>query len=83
MDRLQSELSDQYLQYREERDARRLLIWQLSERTRGSATEEEQSADEGTGRAAAVGGRFKQLIGREVENVLQVWSAVCDEVILI
>ncbi|XP_027141540.1 translin-associated factor X-interacting protein 1 isoform X2 [Larimichthys crocea] len=46
VDRLQSELSDQYLQYREERDARRLLIWQLSERTRGSATEEEQSADE-------------------------------------
>ncbi|TKS73040.1 Translin-associated factor X-interacting protein 1 [Collichthys lucidus] len=69
MDRLQSELSDQYLQYREERDARRLLVWQLNEE------EEEQSADGGTGRAAAVGGRFKQLIGREVENVLQVCRA--------
>ncbi|KAG8012954.1 Nuclear transport factor 2 [Nibea albiflora] len=48
---MQSELSDQYLQYREERDARRLLIWQLSDRTRGSAKEEE-SADEASYRTA-------------------------------
>ncbi|XP_029378253.1 translin-associated factor X-interacting protein 1 [Echeneis naucrates] len=31
VERLQYELSNQYLQYREERDARKLLIWQLSD----------------------------------------------------
>ncbi|KAM4572246.1 translin-associated factor X-interacting protein 1 [Odontesthes bonariensis] len=36
VEHLQSELSDQYLQYREERDARRLLIWQLNDLTGGS-----------------------------------------------
>ncbi|XP_030280708.1 translin-associated factor X-interacting protein 1 isoform X2 [Sparus aurata] len=44
VDRLQSELSSQYLQYREERDARKLLIWQLSDLTRGPG-KEERSAD--------------------------------------
>ncbi|XP_029290079.1 translin-associated factor X-interacting protein 1 [Cottoperca gobio] len=45
VDRLQSELSNQYLQYREERDARKLVIWQLSDLTRGSV-KEEHPADE-------------------------------------
>ncbi|XP_045892534.1 translin-associated factor X-interacting protein 1 isoform X2 [Micropterus dolomieu] len=40
VERLQSELSNQYLQYREEHDARKLLIWQLSDLTRGSLKEE-------------------------------------------
>ncbi|XP_051239228.1 translin-associated factor X-interacting protein 1 isoform X2 [Dicentrarchus labrax] len=47
VDRLQSELSDQYLQYREERDARKLLIWQLNDLTSGSA-KEEHPEDENT-----------------------------------
>ncbi|XP_055365901.1 translin-associated factor X-interacting protein 1 isoform X4 [Betta splendens] len=37
---LQSELSKQYLQYREECDARKLLIWQLSDQTRSSVKQE-------------------------------------------
>ncbi|KAM9854715.1 translin-associated factor X-interacting protein 1 [Aulostomus maculatus] len=45
VDRLQSELSDQYLLYREERDARKLLIWQLNDLT-GSVKEEEHPPDE-------------------------------------
>ncbi|XP_047452147.1 translin-associated factor X-interacting protein 1 [Mugil cephalus] len=45
VDRLQSELSNQYLQYRDERDARKLLILQLNELTRGSA-KTEHPADE-------------------------------------
>lgn len=44
VDHLQSELSDQYLQYRKERDARRLLIWQLNDMTK-STVKEERSAD--------------------------------------
>lgn len=48
VDHLQSELSDQYLQYREERDARRLLIWQLNDMTR-SSVKEQRSADKSTG----------------------------------
>ncbi|XP_041794514.1 translin-associated factor X-interacting protein 1 [Chelmon rostratus] len=40
VDRLQSELSDQYLQYREERDARKLLLWQFNDLSRGSVKEE-------------------------------------------
>ncbi|XP_070763176.1 translin-associated factor X-interacting protein 1 [Enoplosus armatus] len=47
VDRLQSELSNQYLQYREERDARKLLIWQLNDLTRGFV-KEEHPADEVT-----------------------------------
>ncbi|XP_031590143.1 translin-associated factor X-interacting protein 1 isoform X1 [Oreochromis aureus] len=47
VDHLQSELSDQYLQYREERDARRLLIWQLNDMTK-STVKEERSADKST-----------------------------------
>ncbi|XP_068588074.1 translin-associated factor X-interacting protein 1 isoform X2 [Cebidichthys violaceus] len=47
VDRLQSELSNQYLQYREERDARQLLIWQLNDGTRGSVKGEHPS-DENT-----------------------------------
>ncbi|KAM8751090.1 translin-associated factor X-interacting protein 1 isoform 2-T2 [Acanthopagrus schlegelii] len=47
VDRLQSELSNQYMQYREERDARKLLIWQLSDLTRGPE-KEERSADQRT-----------------------------------
>ncbi|KAI3371659.1 hypothetical protein L3Q82_024223, partial [Scortum barcoo] len=40
VDRLQSDLSKQYLEYREERDARKLLIWQLRDLTGGSVKEE-------------------------------------------
>ncbi|XP_070686679.1 translin-associated factor X-interacting protein 1 [Pempheris klunzingeri] len=40
VDRLRSDLSSQYLLYREERDARMLLIWQLNDRTRGLGKEE-------------------------------------------
>ncbi|XP_026220629.1 translin-associated factor X-interacting protein 1 isoform X2 [Anabas testudineus] len=40
VDHLQSELSKQYLQYREEHDARKLLIWQLSDQTKDSVKEE-------------------------------------------
>ncbi|XP_054476027.1 translin-associated factor X-interacting protein 1 isoform X2 [Anoplopoma fimbria] len=47
VDHLQSELSNQYLQYRDERDARQLLIWQLNDLTRGSV-KEEHPADENT-----------------------------------
>ncbi|XP_040893409.1 translin-associated factor X-interacting protein 1 [Toxotes jaculatrix] len=47
VERLQYELSNQYLQYREERDARKLLIWQLSDLTRASV-KEQQAADENT-----------------------------------
>ncbi|XP_042351356.1 translin-associated factor X-interacting protein 1 [Plectropomus leopardus] len=47
VDHLQSELSNQYLQYREERDARKLLIWQLNDLRRGSV-KEEHPADENT-----------------------------------
>ncbi|XP_072241401.1 translin-associated factor X-interacting protein 1 [Leuresthes tenuis] len=47
VDHLQSELSNQYLQYREERDARKLLIWQLSDLTGGSAMRD-RPADENT-----------------------------------
>lgn len=53
MDHLQSELSKQYLQYREERDARKLLIWQLSDETRGSV-KEEHAAYEDAGRATII-----------------------------
>ncbi|XP_039663436.1 translin-associated factor X-interacting protein 1 isoform X1 [Perca fluviatilis] len=45
VDRLQSQLSQQYLQYREERDARKLLIWQLNDLTRGSVKEEHPADD--------------------------------------
>ncbi|KAF3854406.1 hypothetical protein F7725_022461 [Dissostichus mawsoni] len=44
VERLQSDLSAQYLQYREQRDARQLLIWQINDLTRGSV-EEEHPAD--------------------------------------
>ncbi|XP_059190797.1 translin-associated factor X-interacting protein 1 [Centropristis striata] len=47
VDHLQCELSNQYLQYREEHDARKLLIWQLNDLTRGSV-KEEHPADENT-----------------------------------
>ncbi|XP_056272265.1 translin-associated factor X-interacting protein 1 [Pseudoliparis swirei] len=50
VDRLQSELSNQYLQYREERDARQLLIWQLNDLTRGSV-KGNRPMDENTGGA--------------------------------
>nr|XP_020459929.1 translin-associated factor X-interacting protein 1 isoform X2 [Monopterus albus] len=40
VDHLQSELSNQYVKYRYECEARKLLIWQLNEQTRGSAKEE-------------------------------------------
>lgn len=39
VDHLQSELSNQYLQYREECDARKLLLWQLNDLTRCSVKE--------------------------------------------
>ncbi|KAM7396216.1 hypothetical protein PAMP_019273 [Pampus punctatissimus] len=47
VDHLQSELSNQYLQYREERDARKVLIWQLNDLTKCSG-KEEHPADERT-----------------------------------
>ncbi|XP_062245473.1 translin-associated factor X-interacting protein 1 isoform X1 [Platichthys flesus] len=47
VEHLQCELSNQYLRYREERDARRLLIGQLSYLTRASG-KEEHTADENT-----------------------------------
>ncbi|CAJ1057520.1 translin-associated factor X-interacting protein 1 isoform X1 [Xyrichtys novacula] len=47
LDRLQAEVSDQYLLYREERDARKLLIWQLNDLTRDSVKEEDP-ADKNT-----------------------------------
>nr|XP_040018664.1 translin-associated factor X-interacting protein 1 isoform X4 [Gasterosteus aculeatus aculeatus] len=47
VDRLRSELSNQYLQYREERDARQLLICQLNHLTRGSVNGDRPS-DENT-----------------------------------
>ncbi|MED6279133.1 hypothetical protein CHARACLAT_031439, partial [Characodon lateralis] len=40
VDHLQSELSNLYLQFRKERDARRLLIWQLNELKGGSVKTE-------------------------------------------
>ncbi|XP_070828897.1 translin-associated factor X-interacting protein 1 isoform X1 [Chaetodon trifascialis] len=40
VDRLQYELSQQYLQYREERDARKLLLWQLNDPSKGSVKDE-------------------------------------------
>ncbi|GAA6221259.1 translin-associated factor X-interacting protein 1 isoform X2 [Lates japonicus] len=45
VERLQCELSNQYLQYREERDARKLLIWQLSDLTRASVKEEHPAGE--------------------------------------
>ncbi|XP_075962645.1 translin-associated factor X-interacting protein 1 [Anarhichas minor] len=45
VDRLQSELSNQYLQYREERDARQLLIWQLNDVTRGSVKPSDENTE--------------------------------------
>ncbi|XP_023129340.2 translin-associated factor X-interacting protein 1 [Amphiprion ocellaris] len=45
VDHLQAELSSQYLQYREERDARKLLIWQLNDLTRVSE-KKQHPADE-------------------------------------
>ncbi|KAK5902750.1 hypothetical protein CesoFtcFv8_007979 [Champsocephalus esox] len=50
VERLQSDLSAQYLQYREQRDARQLLIWQINDLTRGSV-EEEHPADGNSGDA--------------------------------
>ncbi|XP_068458587.1 translin-associated factor X-interacting protein 1 [Clinocottus analis] len=47
VDRLQSELSNQYLQYREERDARQLLIWQLND-FRKSSVKGERPTNENT-----------------------------------
>lgn len=49
--RLQSELSQQYLLYREERDARKLLIQRLND-LRGGSKKEEHPAAERTGRAS-------------------------------
>ncbi|KAM3610008.1 uncharacterized protein V6R79_023803 [Siganus canaliculatus] len=49
VDRLQSDLSNQYLLYREERDARKLLIRQLNDLTEGSGREE-HTGDENTGK---------------------------------
>lgn len=49
VDHLQSELFSQYLQYREERDARKLLIWQLNDMTANTA-KEENPADKSTDR---------------------------------
>ncbi|XP_050929155.1 translin-associated factor X-interacting protein 1 isoform X2 [Lates calcarifer] len=45
VERLQCELSNQYLQYREERDARKLLIWHLSDLTRASVKEEHPAGE--------------------------------------
>uniref|UniRef100_A0A3Q3M775 Translin-associated factor X interacting protein 1 n=1 Tax=Mastacembelus armatus TaxID=205130 RepID=A0A3Q3M775_9TELE len=42
---LQSELSSQYIQYREERDARRLLMWQLSDHTKGHVKKEDSAGE--------------------------------------
>lgn len=53
VERLQSDLSAQYLQYREQRDARQLLIWQINDLTRGSV-EEEHPADGNSGGAATI-----------------------------
>ncbi|XP_076589247.1 translin-associated factor X-interacting protein 1 isoform X2 [Chaetodon auriga] len=50
VDRLQYELSHQYLQYREERDARKLLLWQLSDLSKGSV-KDEHPVDENKGEA--------------------------------
>ncbi|XP_037622010.1 translin-associated factor X-interacting protein 1 isoform X1 [Sebastes umbrosus] len=47
VDCLQSDLSNQYLQYRDERDARKLLIWQLNN-LNISSVKEENPADENT-----------------------------------
>ncbi|XP_034541673.1 translin-associated factor X-interacting protein 1 isoform X2 [Notolabrus celidotus] len=47
VDHLQAEVAHQYLQYREERDARKLLIWQLNDLTRGSV-KEQNPADRST-----------------------------------
>lgn len=58
VDRLQSDLSNQYLQYRDERDARKLLIWQLNNLNR-SSVKEVNPADENTGRAATIHWLFK------------------------
>nr|XP_020499920.1 translin-associated factor X-interacting protein 1 isoform X1 [Labrus bergylta] len=40
VDHLQAEVSNQYVQYREEGDARKLLIWQLNDLTGGSVKED-------------------------------------------
>ncbi|XP_074533444.1 translin-associated factor X-interacting protein 1 isoform X2 [Halichoeres trimaculatus] len=47
VDHLQAEVTNQYLQYREEHDARKLLIWQLNDLTICSV-KEENSADKNT-----------------------------------
>ncbi|XP_041853039.1 translin-associated factor X-interacting protein 1 isoform X2 [Melanotaenia boesemani] len=47
VDHLQSELANQYLQYRKECDARKLLIWQLNDLLKDSETRE-HPADENT-----------------------------------
>ncbi|XP_029952598.1 translin-associated factor X-interacting protein 1 [Salarias fasciatus] len=44
VDHLQSELSNVYLQYQDERDARKLLIWQLNDLTRSPGKKEEDPA---------------------------------------
>lgn len=54
VDHLQSELSKQYLQYREERDARKLLIWQLNELKRVSVKEDDAVYAYDTGRATVI-----------------------------
>ncbi|XP_041652464.1 translin-associated factor X-interacting protein 1 isoform X2 [Cheilinus undulatus] len=41
VDQLQAEVSNQYLQYREERDARKLLMWQLNDLTGDSVKKED------------------------------------------
>ncbi|MEQ2275862.1 hypothetical protein XENORESO_009853 [Xenotaenia resolanae] len=53
VDHLQSELSNLYLQFRKERDARRLLIWQLNE-LKGGSVKTEIPAEGNRGRAAPV-----------------------------
>lgn len=53
MEHLQSELSQQYLLYREERDARKLLIRQLNDLT-GRSAMGEQTEEENMGRSGSI-----------------------------
>lgn len=61
INRLQSDLSQQYLLYRQERDARKLLIWQLNDLTGGLA-KKKHPANQDTSRAATIGHLNRQLV---------------------
>lgn len=61
INRLQSDLSQQYLLYREERDARKLLIWQLNDLT-GGLTKKKHPANQNTSRAATISYLNRQLV---------------------